>query len=31
VRLVGPIVNPAQSVFAQHWAEATGEALVGPR
>jgi len=26
-----PIVNPAQSVFAQHWAEATGEALVGPR
>jgi len=31
VRLVGPIVNPAQAVFAQHWGEATGEALVGPR
>jgi cardiolipin synthase len=31
VRLLGPIVNSAQSAFAQHWGEAVGEALVGPR
>lgn len=31
VRLEGPIVNSAQSAFAQHWGEAVGEALVGPR
>jgi cardiolipin synthase len=31
VRLLGPIVNSAQSAFAQHWGEAMGEALVGPR
>lgn len=31
VRLEGPIVGSAQATFAQHWAEATGEALVGPR
>lgn len=31
VRLKGPIVNAAQSVFAQHWVEETGEVLVGER
>jgi cardiolipin synthase len=31
VRLMGPIVNTAQSTFAQHWGETVGEALVGPR
>ncbi|HEY3567995.1 MAG TPA: phospholipase D-like domain-containing protein [Thermoanaerobaculia bacterium] len=31
VRLHGPIVNAAQSVFAQHWIEETGEVLVGEK
>lgn len=31
VRLRGPIVNAAQSVFAQHWVEETQEVLVGER
>ncbi|MFL6260505.1 MAG: phospholipase D-like domain-containing protein [Thermoanaerobaculia bacterium] len=31
VRLHGPIVNAAQSVFSQHWIEETGEVLVGER
>jgi len=31
VRLGGPIVNAVQSVFAQHWIEETGEALVGEK
>jgi cardiolipin synthase len=31
VRLHGPIVNAAQSIFSQHWIEETGEVLVGER
>jgi cardiolipin synthase A/B len=31
VRLRGPIVNAAQSVFAQHWVEETKEVLVGEK
>ncbi|MEA2559960.1 MAG: cardiolipin synthase [Acidobacteriota bacterium] len=31
VRLRGPIVNAAQSVFAQHWVEETQEVLVGEK
>jgi cardiolipin synthase A/B len=31
VRLRGPIVNAAQSIFAQHWIEETGEVLVGEK
>lgn len=31
VRLHGPIVNAAQSVFSQHWVEETGEVLVGEK
>jgi cardiolipin synthase len=31
VRLHGPIVNAAQSVFALHWIEETGEVLVGEK
>ncbi len=29
VRVTGPIVNPLQSVFAQHWVEETEEVLCG--
>lgn len=31
VRLRGPIVNPVQSVFSQHWVEEMGEVLVGEK
>lgn len=31
VRVMGPIVNAIQSVFAQHWIEETGEVLVGQK
>ncbi len=31
VRLHGPVVNAVQSVFSQHWVEATGEVLVGEK
>jgi cardiolipin synthase A/B len=31
IRLRGPIVNAAQSVFAQHWIEETREVLVGEK
>ncbi len=31
VRVTGPVVNPLQSVFAQHWVEETGEILVGEK
>jgi cardiolipin synthase len=31
VRVMGPIVNAIQSVFAQHWIEETGEVLVGEK
>ncbi len=31
LRLEGPVVRSLQGSFAEHWVEATGEALVGPR
>ncbi len=31
LRVEGPIVHALQGAFGEHWVEATGEALVGPR